>query len=105
MSTFAPSGAVSCIACTRAALFQARVEWQAGRGNVRRRANACTAHVVEAIQLLRAWGHAGELAGGWLTVSAIEPRLLPRLAAAGITGPDFICYSAPLALVPGQIEC
>jgi hypothetical protein len=89
-------GAVACVLCAREAFFQARVEWAAGRERIRRRANACASHVIEAIQLLRAWGHDSEYAGGWLTVLAIDPYALPRLAALGIADPGFIFYSARL---------
>jgi hypothetical protein len=91
-----PSAAVGCVLCAREAFFQARVEWAAGRERIRRRANACASHVIEAIQLLRAWGHDSELTGGWLTVLAIDPHALPRLAALGIADPGFIFYSARL---------
>lgn len=91
-----PTGAVACTVCTRAAFFQARVEWAAGRDRVRRRANACASHVIDAVQLLRAWGHDSELAAGWLTVLAIDPYAMPRLAALGIADPGFVFYSARL---------
>jgi hypothetical protein len=93
-------GAVACVLCAREAFFQARVEWAAGRERIRRRANACATHVIEAIQLLRAWGHDSELTGGWLTVLAIDPHALPRLAALGIADPGFMFYSARLT-APG----
>jgi hypothetical protein len=92
-----PDGAVACVLCAREAFFQARVEWAAGREHVRRRANACASHVIDAIQLLRAWGHDSEFTGGWLTVLAIDPYALPRLAALGIADPGFIFYSARLS--------
>jgi hypothetical protein len=92
----APTGVVECTVCTRAAFFQARVEWAAGHERVRRRANACASHVIDAVQLLRAWGHELELAGGWLTVLAIDPYAMPRLAALGIADPGFVFYSAKL---------
>lgn len=93
------TAAIACTVCTRAAFFQARVEWAAGapgRDRVRRRANACASHVIDAVQLLRAWGHDSELAGGWLTVLAIDPYAMPRLAALGIADPGFVFYSARL---------
>jgi hypothetical protein len=95
-----PNGALACVLCAREAFFQARVEWAAGCERVRRRANACASHVIEAIQLLRAWGHDSELTGGWLTVLAIDPYALPRLAALGVADPGFIFFSARLT-APG----
>lgn len=92
-----PSGAAACSVCTRAAFFQACGEWSGGHGLIRRRVNTCASHVIEAIQLLRAWGHASGLVDGWLTVLAIDPYALPRLAALGITDPGFAFYSAPIA--------
>jgi hypothetical protein len=92
-----PSGAVACVLCAREAFFQARVEWAAGRERIRRHANACASHVIDAIQLLRAWGHDSELTAGWLTVLAIDPYAMPRLAALGIADPGFIFYSARLS--------
>jgi len=96
VTNFTPSGAVACALCAREAFFQARVEWAAGRERVRRRSNACASHVIESIQLLRAWGHDSELTGGWLTVLAIDPYAMPRLAALGIADPGFVFYSARL---------
>jgi len=92
-----PTGAVACLLCPREAFFQARVEWAAGPERTRRRANACASHVIDAIQLLRAWGHDSALTGGWLTVLAIDPYAMPRLAALGIADPGFIFYSARLS--------
>lgn len=92
-----PSGVAACSVCTRAAFFQACVEWQGGNGLIRRRVNTCASHVIEAIQLLRAWGHVSGLVDGWLTVLAIDPYALPRLAALGIADPGFAFYSAPIA--------
>jgi hypothetical protein len=91
-----PGGAVACALCAREACFQARVEWAAGREPVRRRRNACASHVIESIQQLRAWGHDRELTDGWLTVLAIDPYTMPRLAELGSADPGFIFYSARL---------
>jgi hypothetical protein len=97
-----PSGvAVACVVCSGAAFFQARAEWPGERAPFRRRASACADHVVEAIQLLRAWGHDLDLDGGWLTVLAVDPHARVRAAPAdtdadaGATAFPF--YSAPLA--------
>jgi hypothetical protein len=89
----------ACAVCAKEAVFQARVEWQAHDGSIRRRASACASHVIEAVQLLRAWGHLSELADGWLTVLALDPHALPGLAARGITAPGATFYSARLAQV------
>jgi hypothetical protein len=89
-----PKRAAACAACTRAAFFQARVEYPAGPEFTRRRANACSAHLVDVIQVLRAWARGRQLiSGGWLTVLAIDPYALPRL---GVADPGFAFYSAPI---------
>jgi hypothetical protein len=99
-----PGGAARCSECTRAAFFQARVEWPPGRGHGRehsgRRANACASHLVDVIQLLRTWARGSHLTGGWLTVLAIDPYALPRLAALGIPEPGFAFYTAPITQPP-----
>jgi hypothetical protein len=94
-----PGGAIACSTCPRAACFQARIESPAGPEHTRRHANACASHLVEVIQLLRAG--ARELTGGWLTVLAIDPYALPRLAALGVTDQGFAFYSAPVGAGPG----
>jgi hypothetical protein len=96
-----PGIATACVACSGAAFFQARAEWPRGRTRVSRHASACAAHVVEAIQLLRAWGHECELADGWLTVLAIDPQALGFHGGSGEPGLPF--YSAPLA-TPGGAD-
>jgi hypothetical protein len=89
--------AVACTECDRTASFQARIEYPAGPEFVRRRANACSGHLIDIIQTLRSWARARHLAaGGWLTVLVIDPYALPRLAALGITDPGFAFYSAPI---------
>jgi hypothetical protein len=97
-----PGVATACVACSGAAFFQARAEWPRGGTRVRRHVSACAAHVVEAIQLLRAWGHDCELADGWLTVLAIDPHALAR-AGRGSDQPGLPFYSAPLA-TPGGAD-
>ena len=92
-----PNRAVACTECTRAAFFQARIEYPAGPEFVRYRANACSSHLIDIIQGLHSRARARQLtAGGWLTVLAIDPYALPRLAALGITDPGFAFYSAPV---------
>jgi hypothetical protein len=92
----APSLAGRCSACRRDACFQARVDPAAGHEHAARRANACASHLVEVIQMLRAWASSSRLAGGWLTVLAIDPYAVSRLAADGVTDHGFPFYSAPL---------
>jgi hypothetical protein len=86
----------ACTACTRPAFFQARVESPAGREFIARRVNACAGHLAEVIQRLRAWARCHDVARGRLTVLAIDPYALPRLAALGIADPGFAFYSAPV---------
>jgi hypothetical protein len=97
-----PGVATACVACSGAAFFQARAEWPRGGTRVRRHVSACAAHVVEAIQLLRAWGHDCELADGWLTVLAIDPHAHAR-QGRGSDQPGLPFYSAPLA-TPGGAD-
>lgn len=84
----------ACTVCSRAAIFQARAEWPHDRTRVSRHAIACADHVVEAIQLLRAWGHDRGLTDGWLTVLAIDPHALGH-HGEGVE-PGLAFYSAPL---------
>ncbi len=93
----APRRGAACVACNRAAFFQARIEYPAGSEFIRRRANACSSHLVDVIQALRAWARARQLTrGSWLTVLAIDPYALPRLTAVGVADPGFVFYSAPV---------
>jgi hypothetical protein len=90
-----PKRAVACTECTRAAFFQARIEFPGGPEFIRRRANACSSHLIDIIQSLHSWARVRQLTtGGWLTVLAIDPYALPRLAALGIADPGFAFYSA-----------
>jgi hypothetical protein len=80
--------AAVCVLCSRVACFQARLEAMAGAGlpdaqPVSRRSNACASHLVGVIQELSAWSEDHELAGGLLTVLAIDPYALPCPAGAG----------------------
>jgi hypothetical protein len=99
VADISPGVATVCVACSRAAFFRARAEWPHDPARVSRHVSACAAHVVEAIQLLRAWGHDCDLADGWLTVLAIDPQALGR-PAGGDTESGLQFYSAPLA-TPG----
>jgi hypothetical protein len=91
-----PGGAAACSACTREAFFQARIESPPGRRHTRRRVNACASHLIEVIQTLRAWAQASRLTAGCVTVLAIDPYSMPRLAALGITDLGFAFYSVPI---------
>jgi hypothetical protein len=93
----APSAAAACATCTREASFQARVEYPPGHEFIRRRANACSSHLVEIVQTLRGWARASQLAGGMLTVLAIDPYALPRLMALGVADPGLVFYSVPIS--------
>jgi hypothetical protein len=99
-----PGEPTACSACTRAAFFQARVEWPPGKEQARRRANACAGHLVDVIQQLRDWARDSQLPGSWLTVLAIDPYALPRLAALGIPEPGFAFYSAPISATPNGLH-
>jgi hypothetical protein len=90
-----PREAAACGECGREACFQARVDPAAGREHAARHANACASHLVEVIQMLRAWARSSRLAGGWLTVLAIDPYAISRLAE-GVTDHGFAFYSAPV---------
>jgi hypothetical protein len=93
-----PKRAVTCAACSREAFFQARIEYPQGPEFDRQRASACSGHLVDIIQTLRAWARARQLtSGGWLTVLAIDPYALPGLVALGVADPGFAFYSAPIA--------
>jgi hypothetical protein len=91
-----PGRPLPCTACTRAAFFQARVESPAGPEFVLRRVNACAGHLVEVIIQLRAWACRRHVSCGRLTLLAIDPYALSRLAARNVPAPGFIFYSAPL---------
>jgi len=91
-----PTEAATCGACPRPAYFQARIDTPPPSGRTRRRANACASHLVEAMELLRAWNQAHDIAGGRLTVAAIDPYALPWMAAQGISDYGFAFYSAPI---------
>jgi hypothetical protein len=93
----APREAAACGACSREACFQARVDPAAGHEHAARHANACASHLVEVIQMLRAWASFSRLADGWLTVLAIDPYAISRLGAEGVTDHGFAFYSAPIS--------
>jgi hypothetical protein len=100
-----PKRAAECTECTRPAFFQARLEYPAGAEFIRRRANACSGHLTDIIELLRSWARDRELASGaWLTVLAIDPYALPRLAALGIADPGLAFYSAPVTRLGAAAE-
>jgi hypothetical protein len=98
----APSAAAACATCTRAASFQARVEYPPGHEFIRRRANACSSHLVDIVQALRGWARASQLAGGMMTVLAVDPYALPRLMALGVADPGLVFYSVPISRPGGS---
>jgi hypothetical protein len=91
-----PAEPASCGACPRPAYFQARIDTPPPRGRTRQRANACASHLIEAMELLCAWSQAHDIAGGRLTVAAIDPYALPWMAARGIADYGFAFYSGPI---------
>jgi hypothetical protein len=91
-----PAEAATCSTCPRPAYFQARIDTLPPSGRTRRRANACASHLIEAMELLRAWNQAHDIAGGRLTVAAIDPYALPWMTAQGISDYGFAFYSAPI---------
>jgi hypothetical protein len=88
--------AVACSVCARAAFFLARIEYPAGPQFARRRAPACATHLVEVMQALCSWARSRQLAGGRLTVLAIDPYALPRLTALGVADPGLPFYWVPI---------
>lgn len=74
--------------CLHVPCFQVQLEASRPR-QAHRQANACAYHVAEVIQALRAWAGERDLAGGQLTILAIEPAAGGRQSAepAG-SGPE-----------------
>ena len=70
---FAPAAACDADPrCRRAACFQVQLEASQPR-QADRRALACAHHVTDVIEALRGWAREQGLAGGQLTILAIEP--------------------------------
>lgn len=92
--------------CMRVACFQVQLE--ASRPQpARRQALACAHHVADVIEALRGWAREQDLAGGHLTVLAIEPAAGEH-QAGGSGGPAraalrvFPFSTIPLKTVPAS---
>lgn len=90
--------------CMRVACFQVQLE--ASRPQpARRQALACAHHVADVIEALRGWAREQDLAGGQLTILAIEPAADER-RADGPSGPntaalrEFAFTTLPLRTIP-----
>jgi hypothetical protein len=90
--------------CARAACFQVQLEAsQPERAD--RQALACAHHVAEVIEALHGWAHEQGLAGGQLTILAIEPAA-SGFQAGGASGPKtaalrgFAFTTIPLKTIP-----
>lgn len=78
--------------CARAACFQVKLEASQPE-QAYRQALACAHHVADVIEALHGWAHEQGLAGGQLTILAIEP-------SAGGRPPGFAFSRIPLDPVP-----
>lgn len=90
--------------CARAACFQVQLE--ASQPELAyRQALACAHHVAEVIEALHDWAHERGLAGGQLTILAIEPAA-GGSRAGGAGGPktaalrEFAFTTIPLKTIP-----
>lgn len=104
---FAPSA--TCDAdprCRHRACFQVQLEASPPQ-QVHRKALACAYHVADVIEAVRAWARGYDLAGGQLTILAIEPAAGAR-PAAGVSGPntaalrEFAFTTLPLRVLPPE---
>ena len=90
--------------CIRTACFQVQLEASPPQ-QARRQALACAHHVADVIEALRGWAREQDLAGGQLTVLAIEPASGGR-QADGPSGPntaalrEFAFTTLPLRTIP-----
>jgi hypothetical protein len=104
---FAASSACDAEArCSRAACFQVQLEASQPE-RAYRQALACAHHVADVIEALHGWAHEHGLAGGQLTILAIEPAAGGR-QANGTNGPktaalrEFAFITIPLKTIsPG----
>lgn len=107
---FAPSAACDADQrCGHAACFQVQLEASQPE-QARRQALACAYHVADVIEALRGWAREQDLAGGQLTILAIESA--PETAGgrlAGATGSpntvalrEFPFTTIPLTIPPGS---
>ena len=89
--------------CGRAACFQVQLEASQPE-QAYRQALACAHHVADVIETLHGWAHERGLAGGQLTILAIEPAAGGR--HGGPTGPktaalrEFAFTTIPLKTIP-----
>lgn len=90
--------------CGHAACFQIQLEASQPR-EADRQALACAYHVADVIEALRGWAREHDLAGGQLTILAIEPAA-GRFQAGGANGPktaalrEFAFTTIPLKTIP-----
>jgi hypothetical protein len=93
--------------CGHAACFQVQLEASQPQ-QAYRQALACAYHVADVIEALRAWAREHDLAGGQLTILAIEPDPGPAggRRAGGTGGPEtaalreFAFSTIPLKTIP-----
>ena len=90
--------------CGHAPCFQVQLEASQPE-QARRQANACAYHVADVIEALRHWAREHSLAGGQLTILAIEPTA-GGSQAGGTGGPEtaalreFAFSTIPLKNIP-----
>ena len=97
--------------CRHAACFQVQLEASQPR-QADRRALACAYHVADVIEALRGWAREHDLAGGQLTILAIEPAAGGHQAGDAAEGPggaggaksaalrEFAFSTIPLKTIP-----
>ena len=92
--------------CARAACFQVQLEASQPE-QAYRQALACAHHIIDFIEALHGWAHEQGLAGGQLTILAIEPAA-GRFQAGGASGPktaalrEFAFTTIPLKTIPAR---
>ena len=84
--------------CRHAACFQVQLEASQPR-QADRRALACAYHVADVIEALRCWAREHDLAGGQLTILAIEPTAGGH-QAGGAALREFAFSTIPLKTIP-----
>jgi hypothetical protein len=86
--TFAPPAACDADPrCGHAACFQVQLEASLPQ-RAYRQALACAYHVADVIESLRSWAREHDLAGGQLTILAIEPAAGAHQAGSDQAGSD-----------------
>jgi hypothetical protein len=83
--------------CRHAACFQVQLEASQPR-QADRRALACAHHVADVIEALRGWAREHDLAGGQLTILAIEPAAGGHQAGGALR--EFAFSTIPLKTIP-----